>query len=599
MYLLQIIRNIFSLLSAEQKTKMLFLQIFFIFSAVVQVVGVASIAPFIGIISNPDSIHSNPLLRFFYDVVNPANTQEFIVIFAIASILMIFLSNAVSALTLWLLLKFSISVGSDLQFNLYSNFLNRNYLFHKSTNYTQLISTISQETPRFVYMVLQPYLLLCSSAFIASIILLGLLLLNPYIAFASAIVIGGAYMVTYWLIKKSLIKNGKIITQRNEAIQSILSESFIGIKDIKLSSLENKYTSIYKMTNYAGLNSAAFVTLAGDLPKFAIETISFGAILVFAIILLAAEGNNGSIVSILSIYAIAGYKLLPTMQQIYKSASSISANGGVAAELKQQLDNVVGSQEAGNAPALDNIQQIRLEKIAFEYPTSAGPVLENINVEFNKGQLNTIAGPSGSGKSTLADIMLGLLQPKSGAIYVDGQPLSGNIFKSYQHSIGYVPQHIFILDDSVTANVAFGAEKENIDLRKVSDALRQANALEFVDKLPLKFDTRLGQDGKLLSGGQRQRIGIARALYRNNKVLILDEPTSALDIESEFELMSLLGRLKNEILTIVISHRPAAIKLSDKICIVDSGAILAQGSYNELMRSNTAFQELMEKGFMG
>jgi len=260
---------------------------------------------------------------------------------------------------------------------------------------------------------------------------------------------------------------------------------------------------------------------------------------------------------------------------------------------------VVGSQEAGNAPALDNIQQIRLEKIAFEYPTSAGPVLENINVEFNKGQLNTIAGPSGSGKSTLADIMLGLLQPKSGAIYVDGQPLSGNIFKSYQHSIGYVPQHIFILDDSVTANVAFGAEKENIDLRKVSDALRQANALEFVDKLPLKFDTRLGQDGKLLSGGQRQRIGIARALYRNNKVLILDEPTSALDIESEFELMSLLGRLKNEILTIVISHRPAAIKLSDKICIVDSGAILAQGSYNELMRSNTAFQELMEKGFMG
>jgi len=599
MYLLQIIRNIFSLLSAEQKTKMLFLQIFFIFSAVVQVVGVASIAPFIGIISNPDSIHSNPLLRFFYDVVNPANTQEFIVIFAIASILMIFLSNAVSALTLWLLLKFSISVGSDLQFNLYSNFLNRNYLFHKSTNYTQLISTISQETPRFVYMVLQPYLLLCSSAFIASIILIGLLLLNPYIAFASAIVIGGAYMVTYWLIKKSLIKNGKIITQRNEAIQSILSESFIGIKDIKLSSLENKYTSIYKMTNYAGLNSAAFVTLAGDLPKFAIETISFGAILVFAIILLAAEGNNGSIVSILSIYAIAGYKLLPTMQQIYKSASSISANGGVAAELKQQLDNVVGSQEAGNAPALDNIQQIRLEKIAFEYPTSAGPVLENINVEFNKGQLNTIAGPSGSGKSTLADIMLGLLQPKSGAIYVDGQPLSGNIFKSYQHSIGYVPQHIFILDDSVTANVAFGAEKENIDLRKVSDALRQANALEFVDKLPLKFDTRLGQDGKLLSGGQRQRIGIARALYRNNKVLILDEPTSALDIESEFELMSLLGRLKNEILTIVISHRPAAIKLSDKICIVDSGAILAQGSYNELMRSNTAFQELMEKGFMG
>jgi len=599
MYILEIIKNIFALLNKEQKTKMLLLQIFFLISALVQVIGVASIAPFIGIMSNPESIHSNALLKTLYEISKVNSDQSFIIFFAIASIVMIFTSNLVSAITLWLLLKFSISIGSNLQFTLYNSFLNRDYLFHKSTNYTQQITTISQETPRFVYMVLQPYLLLCSNAFIAAIILSGLLLLNPAIAFASALVIGGAYTVTYWFTKKSLIRHGRVLTEKYEAVQSILSESFIGIKDIKLNTLENKYSEIYKKANFSGLKSAAFIVLAGDIPKFAIETISFGAILIFAIVLLLAKGNDGSVVAILSVYAIAGYKLLPTMQQIYKSIASMSGNGSVVAELREHLQNYVFKPDPSDTTPLESINQINLLEICYKYPSSESAVITGINVEFNKGQLNTIAGPSGSGKSTLADIMLGLLYPLSGVIKIDGATLAEKTVRNYQHSIGYVPQHIFILDDTVVANVAFGIEKDQIDLKKVTRALQQANAMEFVEKLPLGLNSSLGQDGKLLSGGQRQRIGIARALYRDNKVLILDEPTSALDIESEFELMMLLDKLKKDVLIIVISHRPAAIKLSDKICMLESGKMLAQGSYSELMQSNKHFQELMEKGFMG
>ncbi len=599
MYIIQIIRHIFKLLTKEQKSKMLMLQIFFIFSAVIQVVGAASIAPFIGIISNPATIHSSPQLQYLYEFLSLNSDKEFIIAFAIMSISMIFLSNAVSAATLWFLLKFSISIGSNLQYRLYSNFLNRNYLFHKSTNYTQLVSTITQEAPRFVYMVMQPYLLLCSNLFIACVILTGLLFLNPLIAMASAMIIGGAYVAIYWIIKNSLHRHGKVVTDRNETIQSVLSESFIGIKDIKLNTLEDKYSNIYKKTNFSGLNSSAYIVLAGDLPKFAIETISFGAILVFAIVLLLAKGNDGSVVAILSVYAIAGYKLLPTMQQIYKSAASMSANGSVTTELKQHLDVLTESTPVHSGKPLSSIHQITLNKICYKYPAAKDPVLNEISIAFNRGELNTIAGPSGSGKSTLADIMLGLLEPLSGHIETDGKLLSGQALSNYQHSIGYVPQHIFILDDSVVANVAFGMDASEIDIEKVKSALQQANAMEFVEKLPLGIHSNLGQDGKLLSGGQRQRIGIARALYRNNKILILDEPTSALDIESEFELMTLLEKLKKDVLTIVISHRPAAIKLSDKICILDSGVIVAEGSYAELMRSNKHFRDLMDKGFMG
>lgn len=598
MYILQIIRSIYAVLNKEQKRKMLLLQLFFAFSAIVQVVGVASIAPFIGIISNPESIQTNKALATIYTLGGFQSNESFIRGFAALSILMIFISNAVSALTLWLQLKFSIYLGSTLQLKLFNNFINRDYLFHKSTNYTKPISIVSGDAPRFIYMVLQPYLMLCSQLFVAFIILFGLLFLDPVIALGSACVIGGAYLGTYWLIKKSLKRHGETITARSRTLQRLLSEAFIGIKDIKLNAIESRYSDAYKETNRRGLDSTAYISLSGDLPRFAIETISFSAILFFAIYLLSTDSNSANVVSILSVYAIAGYKLLPTMQQIYKSLSSISANGSVAIELKSNVDMVTEHKENKNITPLHHINDITLNNVCYQYPNTQKAALDNISITFEKGHLNTIAGPSGSGKSTLADIILGLLPAASGTLRTDDTLITHETLASYQRSIGYVPQHIFILDDNVIANVAFGVDRENVDISRVKQALIQANAMEFVEKLSHGIETGLGQDGKLLSGGQRQRIGIARALYRSNKVLILDEPTSALDIESEHELMHLLNGLKKEVLIIVISHRPAAIKLSDKITVIADGKLIANGDYTQLLSDNDYFKAMIDKGFM-
>lgn len=574
------------------------MQIFFAFSALVQVIGVASIAPFIGIISNPESIQKNDVLAAIYRTGGFESNQEFILGFAMLSVAMIVISNAMSAITLWVQLKFSVYLGSSVQFQLYEKFINRNYLFHKSTNYNQPISIISADAPRFIYMVLQPYLTLCSQLFIAAVILIGLVVLDPAIAIGSALLMGGAYLGTYWIIKKSLKKHGEIVTYRNRAIQALLSESFIGIKDIKLNSMESQYTSRFAAINRKGLDSNAYIALSGDLPRFAIETISFSAILLFAMLLLSQNASSESVVSILSFYAIAGYKLLPTMQQIYKSLSHISANGSVSIELKRSLAVRTEKTPAQKISPIDNINKISLNNIQYEYPNASKAAVNKISLEFFKGELNTIAGPSGSGKSTLADIILGLLPPTSGSIAVNDKPLENSLLPSYQHSIGYVPQNIFILDDTVVANVAFGVSLESVDLEKVKQALSDANALEFVEKLPDGINTPLGQDGKLLSGGQRQRIGIARALYRSNKILILDEPTSALDIDSEHDLMLLLNELKNSVLIIVISHRPAAIKLSDKIVLISEGKVIADGNFTCLYNENSYFRSMIEKGFM-
>lgn len=598
MFIISIIRSIYAVLNPIQKRKMLFLQLFFAFSAVVQVVGVASIAPFITLVSNPGIIHTNKIYEWLYINFDFASNNQFIIAFALASLATILISNFVSALTLWLLLRFSVAIGTSLQSELYKNYLHRDYIFHKTSNHTQIISVISQEAPRFVYMVLQPFLLLSSQAFIAAVILFGLIFMNPVIAFASGALIGGSYLLTYIFVKKSLIRHGALLTERNKNIQSILAESFIGIKDIKLNSLEKSYVHTYNDVNHQGLNSTAYIALSGDLPKFVIETISFGAILLLAIILLLVSKDESGVISVLSIYAIAGYKLLPTMQQIYKSISSMSANGGVVSALKKALDYQVETNKKADAEPFGSVNRLCVKDIDYHYPNTAKAVLNKINLNFELGKLNTIAGPSGSGKSTLADIMLGLLTPQNGNLELNGEPLLATQIQSYQRTIGYVPQSIFILDDTVVANVAFGIPKENIDLTKVEDALKQANALEFVEKLPRGIHSGLGQDGKLLSGGQRQRIGIARALYRNTKILILDEPTSALDIDSEYDLMMLLARLKTNTLIIVISHRPAAIKLSDNIVLLENGMVSAAGSFELLQNTSEHFKEMMEKGMV-
>lgn len=599
MYILSIIKNLFILLTKEQKRRLYFLLFFFLISAIVQVIGVASIAPFIALLSNPDIVNTNTFFKLAYEFSGSTDTQAFTVFFAYLSLLMIAASNLVNLLTLLFTFKFGVFVGGEIQNRLYENFISRNYIFHKVTNHNSVIATIAFEAPRFVYMVVLPFMQLISNSLIAILIIVGLLYLDPIIALSSATIIGGSYLGTYFYVKKSLRFHGNRITERNDKVQRILSESFIGIKDIKLNNLERLYIDRLNIVNFRGLDSAASISTYGDVPKFVIETISFCAILFLAIALLKHSNTPAEVISILSVYALAGYKLLPTMQQIYKSISAMSANGSVIEDLLHEMRQQAPQHPNTKVEALQNIQSVGIEAASYFYPNKEQPALDNVTINFLRGQLNTIAGPSGSGKSTLADILLGLLHTNKGHLSVNGIEITNDKVLCYQKSIGYVPQSIFILDDSVTANVAFGVPNESIDIERVNRALIQANAMEFVECMPEGINTQLGQDGKLLSGGQRQRIGIARALYRDNSVLILDEPTSALDIQSEFEIMQLLNQLKSSILVIVISHRPAAIKLSDRITILEHGKLTASGSYDQLINENQHFRELIEKGMMG
>ncbi len=594
MYILSVIRSAFGILGKIDLRRFGWLQLFYLVSAMIQVFGIASIGPFISILSNPDVIHTNPVLSWLYASSGLDSDRQFMIASACLSMVLIAVSNLFAGLTYWLTYRFSVHIGSKLQNDLFYNLLQRPYIFHKMTDHTAAIAIVNQELPRFVFHVLAPMLNMFSQMLVALVILVGLLILNPVIAISAGLLVAGSYLLTYIMLRHALEKRGRITSERNRGTQATLSEAFIGVKEIKLKGIEQGYVDRFEGYNRAGLDAQAFIALAADIPKLVIESISFSAILLLAVFFLSSGQEPAAIVGMLSLYALAGYKLLPTMQQIYGSISNISAHGEVANIIANELAQTVDPSPSHIQPLASEIFSIGLRDVRFAYPGSDDHALNGITVSFSRGTLNTIAGPSGSGKSTLADVVLGLLQPDSGELLVNGKSLETADLYAYRATIGYVPQHIFLTNDTVMANVAFGVPPQKVDRARVEKALAMANASAFVQRLPDGIDSVLGQDGKLLSGGQRQRIGIARALYHQAKVLVLDEPTSALDIESEHELMLLLKSLKREVLIIIISHRPAAIKMSDNISLVDHGQLIANGTYAELHHGDPVFAKLMK-----
>jgi len=567
-------------------------------SAAIQVVGVASVAPLIGILSNPNVIQKNAALNYFYVAFGFSTNISFIIAFSLVSAALVVLSNFFSGLTLWLTMAFSVSMGSELQAHLFRRLLYRDFLFHKSNRYTESISLISQECPRFIYMILQQFLIMTSNIFIALIIIVGLLFADYKMALYGGGTITITYLLTYMLIRNYVNRNGKIVTERNTIGQAIMTEAFKGIKDIKLRAAEESFLGKFDLINHRGLRSQAYIGLAGDLPKLIIESACFCLILLFASYLLSNGATTEQTLTVLSLYAVAGYKLLPTGQQIYKALSTMSGHGGVVYDILKELDAPASESSSKLSPLDEDVRSLSLLDVSFGYPDGKEPALHNLTISFKRGSINTIVGPSGSGKSTLVDLLLGLLHPEVGSLVVNGRELSKDEVIGFRSNTSYVPQTIFITDNTVVANVAFGVLDADVDLKRVETALKEAGALEFVLRLPNGLQTVLGQDGQSLSGGQRQRIGIARAFYNKSKVLILDEPTSALDIESEYDLMQTLSGLKSNFLIIIVSHRPIAIKMSDNISIIKSGKLAASGSYDELMISSLEFEALMQKAEM-
>lgn len=590
------------LVPKELRKWLLLLQLLFFVTAFFQVAGIASIAPFIAMISNPVVLETNPFISYVYNYLGFESDRAFLLFSAVSIGLLIIVSNFIAAFSIWYLFRFSIAVGGRMQSDLFSHYLHSRYEVFAQNNSSKLMANITQEIPRCVFMVFQPALHLVAQSLLTALILVALIMVDPVLAGLSLLVVCGIYFIIYLTVRMRMQKSGAILTAINREKLLILNESLKGIKEVKLLNVESWYSGRLSEATFRGLRASAFMNVGGELPRFIVETFVFIAILALAAFLFLTEGTQGSAITTLSFYAMAGYKLLPAVQMIYKSLTSIRANKSVVDDIYDEfvyvLDNQFETAEpvSGSEGASFSNENIYLSNISYSYPNAASPALDGLSCVIRKNAFNALVGGSGAGKSTLADILLGLLEPASGKFLSGDIPIDRTNLRAWQSRIGYVPQSIFLIDDTVERNIAFGVPTDKIDRERVFEAAKMAQLGSVFPNLEEGLSSKVGESGARLSGGQIQRIGIARALYKNPDVLIFDEATSALDNVTEAQIMSAIRAISNEKTVIMIAHRLSTIIDSENILLLEHGKLVTQGSYKELYERSPEFRHLVSGG---
>jgi HlyD family secretion protein len=376
-----------------------------------------------------------------------------------------------------------------------------------------------------------------------------------------------------------------------------MNEGFGGIKDTLLLGRQGHFIRSFTLANTEMARATGNSQVLSQVPRFAMELMAFGAVIGLVLYLLKSyQGDLGSILPLLSIYALAGFKLLPTVQQVYASSTQVRSS---MAALDNLYDDLKASQTTASAGIRVNQrwvprESITLEQVSFTYPGTQHPALLGMNIRIPTNAVVGFVGSSGSGKSTTIDLLLGLITPDQGQLLIDGKPVIDENRRQWQNVLGYVPQSIFLADASITENIAFGLPAEEVDSARVERVAGMAHLDELLSSLPQGLATRVGERGVQLSGGQRQRIGIARALYQDAQVLVLDEATSALDGVTEKLVMDAIHDFAGDKTIIMIAHRLATVRQCDIIFLLKDGALLDKGTYGELHERNPTFRQMAE-----
>ena len=435
-----------------------------------------------------------------------------------------------------------------------------------------------------------------SSVTIAIIILL--IIVDPKLAFIVGLTLSAVYVLIYFSVNKYVKKLGEDSLKNNQLRFTAVNEAFGAVKEIKVGGLEQIYINNFSISSKIFALTQAYVSSIAQLPRFFLESIGFGGVLLIILYGMSDTGSFNNALPIISVYVFAGYRLLPALQQMYSCFTQLTYVGPSLDELNNDLRNLQSHDGNKDNSILAFNKTITLKNIDYNYPNSSIKALKNISIDIPINSKVGLVGATGSGKTTLIDVILGLLEPQDGSLEIDGKLITKLNTRSWQRNIGFVPQHIYLSDDTVAANIAFGIEHKDIDQLAVERASKVASLHEFIiNELPKQYQATIGERGIRLSGGQCQRIGIARALYHDPKVLIFDEATSALDGTTEKIVMDAINHLRKDVTIIIIAHRLSTVKKCDKIYVLEKGKIKVQGNFDELINLDNQFRENVKNSF--
>jgi ABC-type multidrug transport system fused ATPase/permease subunit len=582
------------LLTPQERRRAVLLLVMILIMGLLDAAGVASIMPFMAVLANPQLIQDNEILSFFYRELGFAEKQRFLLALGLLVFVILVGSIAFKAATAYAQLRFVLMREYAIGRRLVAGYLHQPYSWFLDRHSAELGKNVLSEVGLVVNGVLMPGMTLIANCVVA----LALLLLLFAAHFKLAVIVGGTLIVAYGLIymtmSRFLSRIGRDRKRANQEKFTVLAEAFGATKEIKIGCLEEAYVKRFSRPaqSFARQQSiAATITL---MPRYALEALTFGGVLLIVLYLMTGPEGLAAGLPTIALYVFAGYRLMPAFQQAYASLTQLRFSGPALAALHADLASLpsVGAFQP-NVERLQLTDAITINDVCYAYPNAGSDVIHNISLEISAKSTVAFVGSTGSGKTTIVDLIMGLLEPREGIIKVDGVPIKNEILRKWQRSIGYVPQQIFLADDTIAANIALGAAPCDIDNAAVERAAKIADLHDFViSELPNGYATPVGERGVRLSGGQRQRIGIARALYHKPQVLVLDEATSALDNLTERAVMDAVNNLGHQMTIILIAHRLSTVRKCDRIHLLSYGRIDASGTYDELVRDSQIFRAM-------
>ena len=593
MSLISDLKKIISFMDSGERKQGGMLLVMILMMAILETLGVASIMPFIAVLANPSLIETNLILNkmFLSSIIFGVETsQQFIFALGVVVFLFLFISLAFNAFTKYVQVRFIEYLRHGISKRFVGAYLNQPYSWFLDRNSADLGASILTEVGIVIGMGIKPMMEAIAMSAVIILLFTLLIITDPILALSVSLSLGGFYWLIFKLTRNAQTRMGKESFAANRSLFNAVSEAFGASKEVKLGRLEKIYVDKFSTASLVHAQRGASSTMLAELPRYALEAVAFGGMLLVILYLVGEKGTFATALPIIALYTFAGYRLMPKLQSVYYCISRISFCWSTVNSLHSDYKNLKPLNSQQDKGTLSFNKTITLKNLYYQYPKASKDVLRNINIKIPARTSVGLVGATGCGKTTTVDIILGLLDPQKGSLEVDGQVINSKNVRLWQRFIGYVPQSIYLTDSSIASNIAFGINSKDISQENIERASKIANLHEFVtNELPNQYQTVVGERGIKLSGGQRQRIGIARALYHNPKVLILDEATSALDNQTEKAVMEAVDNLGKDITIIIIAHRLSTIKNCDIIYSLEKGELKHTGTFEELIKANNNF----------
>jgi ATP-binding cassette, subfamily B, bacterial PglK len=559
---------------------------FMFVGAIAELFTIGAVIPFLAVFADPDSLRKGSRFGFLLSELGFTRGH-----YSLRTMGLVFCGIAIAAAVIRILLaatsqKYVFRIGFDIGTALYRRMLHQPYSFHIKMNSSSIIASV-ENIQKLLTGTFIPIMQACTALVIGSMIVIGLILLTPTLATVAIVGFLAIYCSISLITRPRLRRNARIIAAANRSRVQAVQEGLGGIRDVLIDNAQDLYVRKFvdidnRLRRAQGANALIVVA-----PRFVAE--AAGMILLVALAIIANEsGDIGRSLPVLGALALGAQRVLPLMQQAYLGWAKLMGDSALIIHVVELMKQPLPKRFVRQTSEVPSLRKaVELHDVEFRYSPEQPPALANVNISIARGARVGLVGTSGAGKTTMLDLLMGLLQPTSGFISVDGVKLDESNILSWQKQVAHVPQHIFLLDGTILENVAFGLTRSEMDEERVREACRLAELDEFIMALPRGYETSVGERGVRLSGGQRQRIGIARALYKQTSILILDEATSALDDATEANVIQSVQRLGREYTVVMVAHRVTTLRECDIIYRVDHGCLVESGTFEQVLGART------------